>query len=130
MTVHELTDILNDLPKDAEIICGESPITIWITSEKDGEAFFDMMFIGIKGSSLIPVKVNKPLSFKVANFISDQNRTFTELNRLNGIEYEEAFAKLTPWEREEYLRMPRSPLFVRVINRVKHLFVNQTKESI
>lgn len=60
MIISEMITLLSTVPHNAEIICGESPFTMWIASDRgDGVVYLDMMFIGMKGDSPIHVSIDK-----------------------------------------------------------------------
>jgi hypothetical protein len=50
MQVFQMISLLSKMSQDAEIICGETPFTMWVATNKNGTKHLEAMFIGIKGS--------------------------------------------------------------------------------
>lgn len=68
MKVSEIIEILLTAPPGAVITCGEPTITLWVSSEGEGGfARFDMMFVGVHGSSLRHVQVDKPTRVRMSS---------------------------------------------------------------
>jgi hypothetical protein len=60
MLVKNLIEILKTMPDDAVIICGENTITLWVLSKtEDGNACLNMTLIGVRGSPLIDVPIDR-----------------------------------------------------------------------
>ena len=61
MKVSNLIELLSTAPDDAVVVCGERTETLHVVSKgENGNAYFDMMFIGVKGSPLVYTPIGKP----------------------------------------------------------------------
>lgn len=70
MTIKEFCALLQQAPEEAILLCGVDGFTLHVVSSQEKVACFEMMFIGMKGSSPIHVPMQKHIDMSELSSIS------------------------------------------------------------